>query len=222
MEPILTALDPVITTLRPHFLPYTTSLPPTLRDPLISLLGSHCYQTLIHDLSPTPACATLLLSKALGVAIITVSSIVKLPQLLKLLSSRSATGLSFSAYALETAAYGISLAYGARSGFPFSTYGESALIAAQNVGIAALILHLGGRGAGAAAWLAAVASAGYALADQRVVGMEMLGRLMAGAGVLGVASKVPQIWTIWKNGGTGQLSSFAVGLGFSEILSDLC
>ena len=38
-----------------------------------------------------------------------------------------------------------------------------------------------------------------------------MGSLMAGAGTLGVVSKLPQIWTVWKEGGTGQLSAFAVG-----------
>jgi len=38
----------------------------------------------------------------------------------------------------------------------------------------------------------------------------MMGMLQAGAGLLGVGSKLPQIWAIWSQGGTGQLSAFAV------------
>jgi len=34
--------------------------------------------------------------------------------------------------------------------------------------------------------------------------------LQAGAGVLSVASKLPQILTVYRQGGTGQLSAFAV------------
>ena len=45
---------------------------------------------------------------------------------------------------------------------------------------------------------------------QGIVDMKMLGYLQAGAGALSVASKVPQIWTIWQEGGTGMLSAFAV------------
>jgi len=44
-----------------------------------------------------------------------------------------------------------------------------------------------------------------------VVGEGVLRGLQAGAGVLGAASKGPQIWEVWRNGGTGQLSAFAVG-----------
>ena len=98
-----------------------------------------------------------------------------------------------------------------RQGFPFSTYGELALIAAQNVVIAVLVLRFAGRGAAAGVFVAGLAAAGWALFDERTVDARMLSYLQAGAGVLGVASKMPQIWTVWQQGGTGQLSAFAVG-----------
>jgi len=40
--------------------------------------------------------------------------------------------------------------------------------------------------------------------------MDTLKYLQAGAGVLGVASKLPQILAVYQQGGTGQLSAFAV------------
>ena len=40
--------------------------------------------------------------------------------------------------------------------------------------------------------------------------MGMLRTLQAGGALLAVGSKVPQIYTIWQQGGTGQLSAFAV------------
>ena len=209
MDALLAALEPLLGALRPPLVPLLTRLPPPATDALASLLGASCTTQLLA-LTPTADCASLLLSKALGLAIVGVSAIVKLPQLRALLQSRSARGLSFTAYALETAALGVSCAYGARRGFPFSTYGESALVAAQNVLVAALILHLQGRGQGAAAWVAGVGAAAYALSDGRVVSGELLGKFMAGAGALGAAGKLPQIYTVWKEGGTGQLSAFAV------------
>lgn len=48
------------------------------------------------------------------------------------------------------------------------------------------------------------------MADERVVGEGALTALQLGANVLGVVSKAPQIWTVWREGGTGQLSAFAV------------
>lgn len=192
--------------------PFTAALPTPLMQLAISLLGPDCFQTLVLDLDPTSStCLSLAISKVLGIAIITASSIVKIPQLLKLISSRSSAGISFTAYALETSAYLVGLAYNTRNGFPFSTYGETALIAVQNVVIAVLVLHYVGKGPLAGAFVAALAGAGYALFSETVISMEQLKYLQAAAGLVGVASKVPQIVTVWQEGGTGQLSAFAVG-----------
>lgn len=200
-------MDLVRSTLQP----VTHNLPGPIRELGISLIGDQCYETLLINIDVTDQeCLKLAVSKALGLGIVAASSIVKVPQILKLLSSRSADGVSFLAYLLETASYLISLAYNFRSAFPFSTYGESALILAQNVVIAVLVLKLSGRSALAAVFVAGLAGAAHALFSENVVDMGTLGYLQAGAGTLGVASKVPQILAIWKEGGTGQLSAFTV------------
>ncbi|KAF2738477.1 monosaccharide-p-dolichol utilization protein [Polyplosphaeria fusca] len=199
-------------TLRSALQPLTQSLPAPIVDTGRSLLGPYCYKTLILDIDPftSPECLKLAVSKALGIGIIGASSIVKIPQLLKLLNSQSAAGISFLAYLLESGAYLISLSYNVRHGFPFSTYGETALILVQNVVIAALVLRYSGQNAAVAAWVGGLAAAGAALFREDIVDVRMLAWLQAGAGVLGVLSKVPQIATIWAEGGTGQLSAFAV------------
>ena len=200
-------MDALRTTLQP----VTHALPAPIRDLGLSLLGPFCYKTLILDIDPsnTP-CLKLAFSKALGLAIVAGSSIVKIPQILKLLQTKSSSGISFLSYALETVAFVITLAYSARSGFPFSTYGETALIAVQNVVISLLVLRYSGREALAAVFVAALAVGGWALQDEKVVDMGLLRTLQAGGAVLAVGSKVPQIAAIWQQGGTGQLSAFAV------------
>lgn len=199
-------------TLRPLLQPLTHNLPTPIRDLGLSLLGPSCYRTLILDIDPasSPLCLKLALSKGLGIGIILASSIVKVPQILKLLSSRSASGLSFLAYLLETTAYLVGLAYNVRSGFPFSTFGETALILVQNVVIAVLVLRYSGKAAAAAVFVAGLAVVGTALFSENAVDMKTLGYLQAGAGALGVASKLPQIAAVWQAGSTGQLSAFTV------------
>ena len=204
------ALAPVFDTLRPYLAPLTHNLPTPLSSLSVSLLGPACHQTLLLDLQPTTPCLQLAVSKTLGLAIVSAAAIVKVPQILKLVASKSPAGISFPSYALETLAYLVSLAYNMRMGFPFSTYGETALIAAQNVVIAVLVLQYAGQGPLAASFVATLGALGWALFREQVVGMDTLGMLMAGAGVLGVVSKVPQIWTVYQEGGTGQLSAFAV------------
>lgn len=210
--------------LRSAIQPVTHNLPEPIRDIGISLLGSSCYRALILDIDVSNTeCIKLGISKGLGIAIIGASAVVKIPQLLKLLNSRSSEGVSFLSYLLETAAYVITLAYNVRQGFPFSTFGETALIAVQNVAIATLVLQFGGKSAGAAVFIAGLGAAVYALFNDTLVDGKTLSLLQAGAGVLSVASKLPQIIAIYSQGGTGQLSAFAVSshIAINEFLLEI-
>ncbi|KAI1094128.1 mannose-P-dolichol utilization defect 1 protein [Rostrohypoxylon terebratum] len=203
MEALRTALQP----LRP----ITNALPAPIRDLGVSIIGDTCYKTLILELDPThPECLKLAISKGLGIGIIGASSIVKVPQIVKLVQSQSSSGISFLSYLLETSSYLISLAYNFRNEFPFSTYGETALILGQNVIITVLVLNYSGRASMAALFVAALATSVVTLFSGGILDMQALSYLQAGAGVLGVASKIPQIAAIYQQGGTGQLSAFTV------------
>lgn len=198
-------------TIRSTLQPITHNLPQPIQDLGISLLGANCYRTLILDLDVgAHECLKLAVSKGLGIGIVGASAIVKVPQILKLVQSQSASGVSFLSYALETSALLIGLAYNVRQGFPFSTFGESAFLLAQNVVISVLVLRYSGRAAAAALFVAGLAAAAAALFSSDVVDAPLLSYFQAGAGALGVASKLPQIVAIWQQGGTGQLSAFAV------------
>ncbi|KAI0391484.1 mannose-P-dolichol utilization defect 1 protein [Xylariaceae sp. FL0594] len=203
MDALRSALQP----LRP----ITNNLPGPIRDLGVSIIGETCYKNLILDLDPTDSvCLKLAISKGLGIGIIGASSIVKVPQIIKLVNSKSASGVSFLSYLLETSSYLITLAYNIRNGFPFSTFGETALILGQNVIITVLVLNYSGRASMAALFVAALATSLVTLFNTNILDMKTLGYLQAGAGVLGVASKVPQIAAIFQEGGTGQLSAFTV------------
>jgi len=200
-------MDPIRSLLQP----ITHNLPSPITNLGTSILGPACYQTLILDIDPTSIpCLKLALSKSLGIGIVTVSSIVKIPQIHKILTSKSGAGISFLSYLLETSAFLVSLAYNVRQGFPFSTYGEGVFILVQNVVICVLVLGYAGRQGAAALFVAGLAVAAGSLLVEGVVDGKVLSLLQIGAGMLGLASKVPQIAAIWSEGGTGQLSAFAV------------
>ncbi|KAH0562210.1 hypothetical protein GP486_003099, partial [Trichoglossum hirsutum] len=174
--------------LRSALQPITQNLPTPVSAFLTSLVGPDCYRTLFLDIDPSSTvCLKLLISKVLGIGIIAASSVVKVPQIIKLLSSGSAQGVSFLSYALETASYIISLAYNVRQGFPFSTYGETALIAVQNVVIAVLVLRFSGKAMEAAGFVAALAVLGGTLFREEIVGGGILSILQATTGILAVA-----------------------------------
>lgn len=212
METALTMLDPVLDVLRPHLTPILTALPPQLRDFGVSLLGSECYSRVVEQLalSANPECTKLALSKGIGLGIVSMSAVVKVPQLLKLIASGSAQGVSFSSYLLETLAYLITLAYNVRQGNPYNTFGEIAILAVQNVVVCLLVLSLRGKTAASAVFVAGLASAGYALFNPSVVGQNEMAYAQMATIPLGLMSKVPQIWTVHKEKSTGQLSAFAV------------
>lgn len=212
----------VVEPLQPILKPISDALPEPVHDAIISLIGAPCHSALLLDLdvNKDPKCTSLAISKALGLAIVGASAIVKVPQILKLVNSRSSAGVSFMSYAMETASLLITLSYNVRQQFPFSTYGESALIAVQDVVIGVLVLSFAGKPAAAAAFVAVVAASIYALLfDATLVDAHTLSLLQAGAGVLGVASKLPQIFTIYKEGTTGQLSAFAVCITQKSVVN---
>lgn len=191
--------------------PITQNLPGPIKDLGISIIGDKCYQSLIHDINIEDVeCIKYGISKGLGIGIIGASSIVKVPQILKLVNSHSAEGISFLSYLLETVAYLITLAYNYRNEFPFSTYGETALILAQNVVISVLILRYSGETAFAALFVGVLSATATLLFTGHSIDMATLGYLQAAAGVLGIASKLPQIAAIFQSGTTGQLSAFTV------------
>jgi mannose-P-dolichol utilization defect protein 1 len=198
-------------TVRSLVQPLTHSLPIQVHDFGGTIIGDACYKALVLDVDlANTECLKLAVSKGLGIGIIAASSIVKVPQIVKLVRSKSASGVSFLSYLLETSSYLISLAYNIRKGFPFSTFGETALILGQNVIITVLVLNYAGRASAAAVFVAVLAASVVTLFSEKILPMEALRVLQGGAGVLGVASKVPQIAAIWKQGGTGQLSAFTV------------
>ena len=155
---------------------------------------------------------SLIISKLLGLIVVSSSAIIKVPQIRNILRSHSAAGISLLALLFETTSLLIRVAYSTRQGSPFSTYGEAALIGMQNMVITMIVLNLAGRPNWASSYAAVVALLMCMLITDRLVPFKIIAYLQAGAGALGTASKLPQILVVWKQGGTGQLSSFAVSL----------
>jgi len=197
--------------LKSVFTHVTKNIPAFIRDPAINLIGAHCYAELVENLNwNNDQCLKIALSKILGVGIVAGGAIVKIPQILKLLNSKSAAGLSISSYILETIAYGISLAYNVRQRFPISTYGETAFILVQNLCIMVLVFVYGRKLGLGGAILIAIGAMLYALFSRNVVSFSQLAYLQALTIPLGLVAKVPQIVQNYQNSSTGQLSAFTV------------
>lgn len=101
-----------------------------------------CFTTLIEKRQfENAACLKLVLSKILGYGIVVGSSLVKLPQVLKILLSGNVHGLSLSGILLELAGISFTAAYSFSLGYPFSTWGETLFLLIQNLMIGFLVIN---------------------------------------------------------------------------------
>ncbi|EIW71052.1 hypothetical protein TREMEDRAFT_73172 [Tremella mesenterica DSM 1558] len=216
----------------------TQNIPLFIRQPAEALIGQRCYSILVYDFDITHVeCLKYALSKGLGLGIVLGGAIVKIPQIITIVSTSSARGLSLSAYILETASYAISLAYASRAAFPFSTYGENFFLTIQNVIITLLILyfspskgvanspkrplnHTRPRGGLRRVFPGAVVAAvlGLFLWSEQLCPAPLLSLLQAATLPLSLLSKAPQIMSNHAARSTGNLSAFAV---FNALLGCL-
>ncbi|ORX58275.1 mannose-P-dolichol utilization defect 1 protein [Hesseltinella vesiculosa] len=186
-------------------------LPDVLRLPLTSVIGDTCYTSLVENLNYQDVdCLKYSVSKGLGLGIVLGGSIVKVPQIMTIVSHGSAQGLSLSSYIIETLAYTITLAYNIRQHNPFSTFGEIMFITLQNLVIIGLIASYGKEAWKALPAFVLLGCTFYALQDASLLPWSIVQSCYAATIPLSLASKVPQILTNWRNGSTGRLSVFTV------------
>lgn len=220
MEHVALILDTLSGIIRP----ITSNLPKPIEDLGIFLLDNEkCYNILVRDADfiSSPECLSLGISKGLSWGIVGMASIVKIPQIMKMISSQSVEGISPFGYILETLSYVITIAYSFRSQFPFSTFGETVFITIQNVTVTALLFLYSGRGFYSAVFIALISALFTVLVDNSPAGLvsqHVLGYLQTSTIFLNIFSKMPQIYSNWVNKSTGALSAFAV---FNYLLGSL-
>ncbi|TGZ60372.1 hypothetical protein CRM22_008567 [Opisthorchis felineus] len=156
------------------------------------------------------ACFTAGLSKVLGYGVIAGSSLVKVPQVVKILGSRSAAGLSILSLLLELLIYTTTFAYFLANSYPFSSYGEATFLALQTFIITWLAITWKSQALGVA--FSAVYVAGLAVTFSPVMPLSVLYTLQTLNVPIMLVSKILQIAANWRNGSTGQLSAITVCL----------
>lgn len=77
-------------------------------------------------------CIKFTISKAVGLAIVAGSSILKIPQIIKILASGSVEGISSQGYYIETTIFMQTAGLAISQNIPFSVYGEALIICFQN------------------------------------------------------------------------------------------
>lgn len=149
-----------------------------------------------HDFANV-ACLKLVVSKALGYAIITGSLILKLPQILKILSAKDVTGLTPASFYMEVLLYLSSTIYNVLKGYPVSTWGENLVILVQNV---VLVLLLWAYYAPKIAYSTRMGLAVVfcALAAGMLVTPPEYQWMLASAGIpVSIIARIPQVRSAW-------------------------
>ncbi|KAF8788934.1 Mannose-P-dolichol utilization defect 1 like protein [Argiope bruennichi] len=158
-------------------------------------------------------CLKHTISKALGTGIIAGSTLVKFPQILKLVNGKSAVGISFLGVLLELIAVTSSFAYNYAKGYPFSSWGESVFLMIETAIIAFLVL-LYNKKTGQANVFAALYSLVTYMLYSGIVPMNVLWNMQVANVPIVVCGKMIQAFKNFQNGHTGQLSGITVNLLF--------
>lgn len=183
----------------------------------LGLMTPECFESLVVDLNfSNLPCLKLAISKALGLGIVVGSSLVKLPQVLKIAGSGSADGISFIGVLLELVAITFSGVYSFSNNFPFSSYGESVFLALQTTIIGLLVLTFSQGKVKAILFGALYAGAVWTLMNPVICPPSVLWYGQAANIPMILLGKLIQIMTNFRNGHTGQLSAvtcFLLSLG---------
>ncbi|KAJ3755465.1 hypothetical protein EV360DRAFT_96150 [Lentinula raphanica] len=202
----------------------TRNLPWFIRDTASSIIGVECYTSLVYNLELGDVrCWKYAMSKGMGIGIVVGASVMKLPQLIIVLQSRSAKGLSLTSFILETLAYAINFFYSYRNGFPFSTYGENLFLSIQNTIITFLIILYNRRwGPPSSPFISFLPFFSLTLLTLLLLLLSpkpLLSLLQLLTLTLSLSSKLPQIIQNHRSRSTGNLSAFAVGAQVAGCLA---
>lgn len=189
------------------------SVPQWARSLAIRVVGAECTTELLDKANYQHLpCVKLAVSKCLSLGIITGAMVVKVPQIVKIILSRSTQGLSGLSYLLETLAASITFGYNLRARNPFSTYGETFFMVLQNL-VIMVLLGLYRRQMMRTVLLLSIYSVFMSsllipayFTDATVRSLQAL------TIPLNMLSRLPQILIIWRHRGTGQLSALTVFL----------
>jgi len=158
---------------------------------------------------PTMDVIALLMSRLLGSAIVLMSCIIKLPQIMAILRSKSAEGLSLASFETELIAYTLTFAYGLHFGLPFTGYGEAIIMSAQDVLLLALIYKHAKIPMSHVAMYTSFYCGGLAVLLSGKLGDDIM-RVLSGASFVTIVfARLPQIYANFSAKNTGQLSIFS-------------
>jgi len=156
-----------------------------------------------------PFCLKLGITKALGYGIIIASTLVKLPQVLKIMSNKSGAGIAVLGVLMELMAITFNASYSYAKRFPFTAWGETIFLLVETALIAFLVLFYDGKKGQALVFLVTHSAIVYILTSG-FTPINVLWSFQACNLPLAVTGKLVQAYNNLKNGHTGQMSAITV------------
>ncbi|CAH8521272.1 unnamed protein product [Schistosoma guineensis] len=183
-----------------------------LEDLISPIISKECFYkfTKEGDLFDGP-CFKATISKLLGYGIVIGSSLVKIPQVIKVAKCKNSFGLSILSILLEMISLTSVSAYSFANGFPFSAYGEGVFLGIQNFLLAIMAItwtysHI------KAVLFSCAYIACVAVLLSPTLPLSILILFQTVNLPIMLSSKIAQIWTNYCNGSTGQLSAITLFL----------
>lgn len=158
-------------------------------------------------------CIKSTISKLLGYSIVAGAILVKVPQIQKIVSSKSAAGVSFMSIMLELYAITCMFSYSLANGFPFSTWGDSFFLLIQVTVIAILVLNYSRQRTLAGIFFISYCGILVVLLSG-MTPMSVLSMLQLSNMPAVVTAKLLQAAKCFQLGHTGQISAITVFLTF--------
>lgn len=189
---------------------------PFWHDAASLVISPECFDTFFqkNDFLNVP-CLKSSLSKCLSLGIVLGSFLLKVPQIIKILTSKSAKGISLLSSFLELVNYTLSVAYHVRHGNPLMVWGENLNLAIQSFCILGLVISYNKEYFSGSVTVALYAAMVYILQDPTRLDNATLDKLVSGVIFLVIAARLPQIFANFRNRSTGQLSAITLLLTFA-------
>ncbi|KAJ0408431.1 hypothetical protein ATCC90586_008369 [Pythium insidiosum] len=189
---------------------------------LFGVITPHCFDAFVskHDFANVE-CIKFVISKLLGYAIITGSFVLKLPQILKIMSAKDVTGLTPASFYLEVLLYASGSIYNLLKGYPISTWGENIVILVQNLILVLLLWAYATPRIPISTRLVLVVVLAALSAGMLMTPPEFQW-VLASAGIpVTIVARIPQVIANFKQGHTGQLAFVTLALNFGGTVARL-
>ena len=178
------------------------------------LNSDQCCHQFVYDWNLSDSnCLKLAITKGLGYGIIVASTLVKLPQLIKILTAGSGVGISVMGVLLEALAITFSASYSFAKKFPFTAWGESLFLLLETALIAFLVLWFEGKRVTGLLYLVTHSLFLFVLMSGWTP-VHILWCLQACTLPLAISGKLMQGYKNMKNGHTGQMSAVTMWMLF--------